>query len=853
MSQQFGVRFTQDTIPAWKSYYIDYHSLKELVHKIEKQNGNNAQQVPQLGDELVNVLAQGIASAEGNYRRVVDTLRHEVREIENFPHYKQRLEAFWSSYNAKNTEEFYAGTGSAHVEHKVFQQQNRYQRRGSTGAGAAAPGGETSPRQQQPQNATEEEMTSNVNFASDFNPQSPTTKGNSNTTTVNVTDQEQQQQELLPFNSLCAEVIGEEMRAALESNNTPADPDLQRLVQLYQVTVKLFRFLELNFLAAQRVLMKFEQHALNPSGNRATSDMLENILEKAHNTVQRSRFASGSNLLRSTEVLMRRIMDVSLALFGEADVQRYFSVTDAKAAEKKTGWTWSIKWKYVILSFLVLVVFLAVPIYSGNLSAHNCAAMILCVAVLWVTEAIPFFTTAMLIPLLAVPLQVLPGLDDGQTGKKLLAATFDHVQILVLGGLCMGKALGKHKIEHEIARICLKPLANRPRLFVLMLMVLSVIACAFLSNVAAPVLILKLVQPTLWKMSRAEGAPQAILLCLAWASNAGGMVSVIASPQNAVALKALGDQPIGFLPWMGAALPIVIVEVLLGWFITLQIWQPFSDPNYVVPVVTGDESENTEDADDFENDHTSSTKRMLSMSGSSSAHKQKILRAKMTEKWLVISTCLITVVLWCLPQTWTFGDAGVVALIPIVVFFGVGVLQKEDFNGLPWHLLFLLAGGNMLGICAKESGLLKATISSIQPFLEQNSEIAVVSVLILAIALITTFVSHTVSSLIILPVIVQIAHSNPQLPSAQALVFLSVIQVSGSQIFPITSFPNVNSLLAEDEHGESYLTPKHFLLPGGILSIASIAQLIAFGLPMTVQLFPKSAENAPTAVPGGGN
>ena len=149
----------------------------------------------------------------------------------------------------------------------------------------------------------------------------------------------------------------------------------------------------------------------------------------------------------------------------------------------------------------------------------------------------------------------------------------------------------------------------------------------------------------------------------------------------------------------------------------------------------------------------------------------------------------------------------------------------------------------MLGICAKDSGLLNDSIAAIHPFLESSSELAVVSVLILAVALITTFVSHTVSSLIIMPVIAKIALANSQLPSAQALVFLSVMQVSGSQVFPITSFPNVNSLLAEDEHGEAYLQVKHFLLPGGILSLASVVQLLLYMLPMVILMFPKVEEH----------
>jgi phosphate transporter len=200
----------------------------------------------------------------------------------------------------------------------------------------------------------------------------------------------------------------------------------------------------------------------------------------------------------------------------------------------------------------------------------------------------------MFIPLLAVPIAVLPNLTHREIGEKLLSATFDHVQILVLGGLCMSKALAKHKMEMLMAKYVLKPIAHRPRLFVLVLMIITVLACGVLSNVAAPVLVLNVVQPTLWRMKKSDGGPQAILLCLAWAGNFGGMLLPISSPQNAVALKALGPNAIQFGPWVAGTLPLALIGVLVGWFLTMQLWDPFQprktpdgEELYIIPVASG--------------------------------------------------------------------------------------------------------------------------------------------------------------------------------------------------------------------------------------------------------------------------
>jgi di/tricarboxylate transporter len=208
---------------------------------------------------------------------------------------------------------------------------------------------------------------------------------------------------------------------------------------------------------------------------------------------------------------------------------------------------------------------------------------------------------------------------------------------------------------------------------------------------------------------------------------------------------------------------------------------------------------------------------------------------------IIIAVLVVTVVLWCVPEDAILGDTGVVALIPIVVFFGVGILKKADFNSLSWHLIFLLSGGNMLGLMSRESHLLEIVINQLRPFLESHGTFAVVAVLISSVALVTTFVSHTVASLLLMPVIVEVSQVNPSLPSSAALVFLSVIMCSGSMAFPITSFPNVNSLLTESAAGDPYLVARHFLLPGLCMSALVLAQLTTYMVYYSDALFPRGA------------
>jgi len=180
------------------------------------------------------------------------------------------------------------------------------------------------------------------------------------------------------------------------------------------------------------------------------------------------------------------------------------------------------------------------------------------------------------------------------------------------------------------------------------------------------------------------------------------------------------------------------------------------------------------------------------------------------------------------------GDPALVGLLLIGAAFGSGFLGKADFNGLSWHLLALIAGGNALGLAVNRSGLLTmaAEIMTTKVITSHNTWLVVVE-LGLVLLMITSFISHTVASIVIMPLIATIgAH----LHDPKAVVFCSVLSISGAMALPMSSFPNVNSLLAEDDYGATYLTPKDFVRAGVPSSIAVGLCIVTLGYPLCVLL-----------------
>ncbi|RYH12506.1 hypothetical protein EON65_38140 [archaeon] len=91
---------------------------------------------------------------------------------------------------------------------------------------------------------------------------------------------------------------------------------------------------------------------------------------------------------------------------------------------------------------------------------------------------------------------------------------------------------------------------------------------------------------------------------------------------------------------------------------------------------------------------------------------------------------------------------------------------------------------------------------------------------------VATFISHTVASLILMPIIYSIGET---LNIPQALVIGSAFSISAAMGLPFSSFPNVNSLLIVDDFQKSYLTVGDFLVSGMLLSVISVILIATLG------------------------
>ncbi|KAI0596909.1 SPX domain-containing protein [Biscogniauxia sp. FL1348] len=415
----------------------------------------------------------------------------------------------------------------------------------------------------------------------------------------------------------------------------------------------------------------------------------------------------------------------------------------------------------IVVIFLLL---LFVPIMEKP-EQQACLAMLVFVSLLWATEAIPLFVTSLLIPFLCVVLRVvrsddLPNrrLDSKSATVYVFASMWTPVIMLLLGGFTVAAALSKCKIDKRIATFVLSKAGTRARTVLVANMFVAAFASMLVSNVAAPVLCYSIIEPMLRNLPSDSNMSKAVIMGIALASNIGGMLSPIASPQNVVALGIM-EPPPTWGEWFFIVIPVGIVSILAIWVLLLVTFKPGKGTT-IVPIRSVKE--------DFTG-----------------------------VQWFVSIVCISTIGLWCASHALesTFGDMGVIAIIPIVIFFGVGILTKEDFNNFPWTIIILAAGGLALGKAVKSSGLLHTVAEGISKEVEGMDLYIILLIFSSLTIVIATFISHTVAALIVLPLVFDIGKAMEE-PHPNLLVMAAALMCSAAMALPTSGFPNMSAMLS---------------------------------------------------------
>lgn len=140
----------------------------------------------------------------------------------------------------------------------------------------------------------------------------------------------------------------------------------------------------------------------------------------------------------------------------------------------------------------------------------------------------------------------------------------------------------------------------------------------------------------------------------------------------------------------------------------------------------------------------------------------------------------------------------------------------------------LAQGGMALGAAVTSSGLLETIALHIKTTIQQFPTIAILAVFSLLILVVSTFVSHTVAALIIVPIVQEVGKNLP-VPHANLLVMGAGLACSAGMGLPVSGYPNMSAIMLENEKGRQYLTTKDFVVTGVPVSIVVCVLIFTLG------------------------
>ncbi len=432
----------------------------------------------------------------------------------------------------------------------------------------------------------------------------------------------------------------------------------------------------------------------------------------------------------------------------------------------------AVKVNVTALVFSVFVSFcsLAFPIFSD--SDANMAFSILILAVLlWITEAIPLAMTALVIPVLSMLYGLLPASDAfGQFSNPVI--------FLFMGGFVLAGALSAHSLDKELAhKLVGLAKGNFYKSSILLMFATSLLAC-WISNTSASAMMIPLALGLigLAKTSEMVNESKFLMLGIAYSANIGGVITMIATPPNAI---GAGILKMSFFEWFSYGLPIFLLTFPLMVATLTFYFSP--DRNLAVGKII--------------------------VASHASRYRNRLL-----------AIFCFTAMLWMLEGIIgpllgiSQGFNAIVAIISIVLLYVFNVMKwPKILSSIRWDVLLLFGGGLTLGVVVDRSGLATLLVTEITTAGKSMHLLLFVWLIVAFSIVLTEFMSNTASAAMMVPLLYTLAlqsNINPVL-----LVLTATVAASYGFMLPVGTPPNAMV------YSSGYVPQKDMLKVGFVIDL----------------------------------
>lgn len=402
--------------------------------------------------------------------------------------------------------------------------------------------------------------------------------------------------------------------------------------------------------------------------------------------------------------------------------------------------------------------------------------ILLFVAILWFTEAVHITVTALMVPILGVLFKI----PDMNT-KAALASFADPIIYVFFGGFALATALHMQRLDRKIAMWVISLSRGSMQIAVLMMFVVTAFLSMWISNTATAAMMLPLAMGMMDHIDRDKDRKTYVfvLLGIAYCASIGGLGTLVGSPPNAIAAKALN---LDFAGWMIYGLSMMIVllpTMLLTLYVVLK-------PNF----------------------------------------SERVSLTQQEDIPWTLHRVLTVIVFILTAAAWIFGAQiakalgissidSFIALTAAVAVVVLGVVSwREVARNTDWGVLMLFGGGIALSTMMKKSGASEALGQLVGDTFGQGHPLIVIFVVAAFIIFLTEFTSNTASAALLVPVFATIA-AQMGIPE-QVLVLIIGIGASCAFMLPVATPPNAIVF------GTGLIRQREMMNVGFILNMLSI-------------------------------
>ena len=445
--------------------------------------------------------------------------------------------------------------------------------------------------------------------------------------------------------------------------------------------------------------------------------------------------------------------------------------------------------------------------FSLNADACKAVAVAALMVSWWVMEAMPMPAVA-LIPLFLFPLLKISTIEE--TSK----AYSNPVIFLFMGGFMIGLAIEKWNLHKRIALQIVKRTGTGGNKIILGFIIATGFLSMWLSNTATTMMMFPIALSVIavMKEHEQEGTSMknfalVLMLIIAYASNIGGMATVIGTPPN-VAFVAFIEKKYGytiaFSDWMMVCTPLALL-LLLSLYVVLTKWM---FPNRIKSSVV---ARNFIDLE-------------LKNLGPVSKSEARVLFVFVLTAMLWIFKDLIN------KQPFFKVDDNMIAVFGGLLLFAIPSVKDEegkqrmllewnDTSKMAWGILLLFGGGIALAGSLEKAGVMTLVGKSLASFSTGNSLVLVFMITVVSIFL-SEVMSNIAQVIVLSPVLAALAdalHLDPLL-----LGIPMTLAASAASMLPMGTPPNAIVF------SSGYIKLKDMLKAGLALNIISIILITLF-------------------------